>query len=423
MKRTIAIAVALLVLSPAYAQQAPDLFVQSPASAPMNRSQVENAQSGVPKSMASDKSIVAIRPVALNAALLRSGARSISLNMNAKSRLQANMKQDYALDSNSRVWSGSIDLPGANPALDGELDTSSAFFVVSDSNRVTGQITIEGVTHEIITSNDGRQQFMVTRDFSKLPDADDTPSEVGLSPSEAQAAARGELSPQAVSTVRVLQIITPEAVAQLGGRAAARDRARFFLAQSNQVYGNNGLQLQVENAGIVFGNGNASQPTNDGPTLVDRLSNLRDGYLDTVAGAGRDNANADLVGLVVANPLSSAFGSLCGIADAIAANAASGFFVQNQTCTDLTFVHEMGHLYGARHDNDPTLTPFAYGHGFVNAGANLRTVMAVNSNPQPRVAFFSTDDQTSNGAALGNASRADNERVHEVRRATVAGFR
>ena len=121
----------------------------------------------------------------------------------------------------------------------------------------------------------------------------------------------------------------------------------------------------------------------------------------------------------------SGFGTvaLCGIADGIGVGANNAFFVVSQSCTGFTWVHELGHLMGARHDNDPTTSPFSFGHGFVNAGRNFRTVMAVSSNPQPRIGFFSTDDQNTMGGSLGNSGFADNERVHQQRRNTVAGFR
>ena len=209
---------------------------------------------------------------------------------------------------------------------------------------------------------------------------------------------------------------------QLGGQQAARDRGAFFIAQSNTAFTNNGLLLRFQSAGVLFTT-QGQGATNDSQTLLNRIRITNAAVRDSFTTNTRTSTGADLVALVTRDGLSSPGGLLCGQAAAIGATATTGFFVQNATCTTFTFVHEAAHLFGARHDNDPTLTPFAFGHGFVNAGGNFRTIMAVNSNPQPRVGFFSTDDQTFNGGSLGNATRADNERVMDTRGPTMAAFR
>jgi Metallo-peptidase family M12B Reprolysin-like len=75
----------------------------------------------------------------------------------------------------------------------------------------------------------------------------------------------------------------------------------------------------------------------------------------------------------------------CGIAFSMTnvstAAQNGGFSVTDASCVaGYTFAHELGHNMGIRHDwfVDTGVTPFRYGHGYVNpaAGQRWRTVMA-----------------------------------------------
>jgi peptidyl-Asp metalloendopeptidase len=398
--------------------QTPELFGLSTGKA---------ASSGMPtgvSNMLRNKSAFWATPITVDKAMLTKATPQMVLNMPEVGNIRVNLAKSYRTGTDTVVWSGASQVSSKGGLLvNGEIP-ATALFVVR-GQRVTGQITTSaGEIFELVTSEDGGQQFMVKRDPRSLAEADDTPTRVDIPAQRADA--REAPSTRAGETIiRILQVYTPEAASELGGQAAARDRAAFFIAQSNTAFANNAIPVLFESADVRFST--VPQPTNSSSTLVSNLTNTSDGYMDGFATTTRNNTRADLVALVVRNGLSSPGGALCGQAAAIGANAASGFFVQNQSCTTFTFVHEAAHLFGARHDNDGTTTPFAYGHGFVNAAGNLRTIMAVNGNPQPRLGFFSTDDQTvfRNGAnrSLGNAAVADNERVMAGRAATIAGFR
>ncbi len=87
-----------------------------------------------------------------------------------------------------------------------------------------------------------------------------------------------------------------------------------------------------------------------------------------------------------------------------------------------TFAHELGHLYGARHDNDATATPFAYGHGYCNDAKTWRTMMAI-SDCGTRLNAWSNPNETYEGEAGGTIEKHDNARVHNERMNAMASLR
>ena len=78
----------------------------------------------------------------------------------------------------------------------------------------------------------------------------------------------------------------------------------------------------------------------------------------------RDKYDADVAVLIVNDPKG------CGLATRVFADANDAFAVVHHECAVATYsvAHEIGHLIGARHElaMDRTMTPFPYGHGYVN---------------------------------------------------------
>ncbi|WP_394538643.1 M12 family metallo-peptidase [Lysobacter enzymogenes] len=408
-------------LAGAQSAAAPELFRAQPSRAA--------ATAAVPAhvdGMLRGKSAQWAAAVSLDRQLLVDGQRELALSLPEGARLHMRLAKSYRTEGGDVVWSGADRLLANGQLKLGAQAPATALFVVR-GNRVTGQIaTATGEVYEVLTSENGAQQYLVKRDPASLEGGDDTPAQVDLPPQRDGAA--GALASKALladPVVRVLQVYTPEAVGELGGENSATDRAAFFIAQSNTAFANNGLAVRFQSAGVRFAS--QGQATDISDTLVSRIKGTSDGWYDAYSTTERDSTAADLVTLVVRDGLkTSSGGLLCGQAAAIGASAANGFFVQNHSCSTFTFVHEAAHLFGARHDNDPNTTPFSYGHGYVNSSGNFRTIMAVNSNPQPRIGYFSTTDQSyvSGGVSrpLGTSTR-NNERVMRERAAAMAAFR
>jgi metallopeptidase family M12-like protein len=151
-----------------------------------------------------------------------------------------------------------------------------------------------------------------------------------------------------------------------------------------------------------------------------RMVDKGDGYLEEVHGL-RDKYRADVVVLIVDDP------SGCGLATRVYADADEAFAVVHHECAANSYsvAHEIGHIIGARHDLnlDKSMSPFPYGHGFVN-GIKWRDIMSYKASCGgcPRLPVWSNPKVSIKGDAAGTAE-LDNARVIAEQAARVAGFR
>ena len=109
------------------------------------------------------------------------------------------------------------------------------------------------------------------------------------------------------------------------------------------------------------------------------------------------------------------------------ADADEAFAVVHHECAATTYslAHEIGHLIGARHDLnlDKIMTPFPYGHGYVN-GTKWRDIMSYKESCGgcPRLPVWSSPKVLVKGEPAGTPE-LDNARVISEQAARVAAFR
>ena len=151
-----------------------------------------------------------------------------------------------------------------------------------------------------------------------------------------------------------------------------------------------------------------------------RFADKGDGYMDEIHPL-RDKYKADVGVLIVDDPQG------CGLATRVYADAEEAFAVVHHECAVTTYsvAHEIGHLIGARHDLglDRTMTPFAYGHGYVN-GTKWRDIMSYKESCGgcPRLPVWSSPFVKIKGEPAGTPE-LDNARVISEQAARVAAFR
>ncbi|QYF94035.1 proprotein convertase P-domain-containing protein [Massilia sp. PAMC28688] len=345
-------------------------------------------------------------------------ASAITLQLPGGGSLSANRVASYATASGSTVWVGKH-----GSAAPGSIEAAAEETVLVVRNgKVTGTVRHDGKLYRIRAGADG-SHGVAEIDQAAFP-PDHVEKEYRQQLNLGSERSHGETAPLPASTftpmllatpvVRVMVHYTPAARNTTSDMAALIDLA---IAETNQGYINAGVNMRVELAHAAPVN-----YTESGSNSTDRsrYADVDDRVMDEIHGQ-RNTYGAD-VGVLMTEGNSG-----CGNGT-IHASSTSAFVAVTADCAtgNYSFGHELGHLFGARHnpEEDSSTSPYSYGHGYLSPNRDWRTIMAYNcSNGCPRINYWSNPAKTRNGVAMGTTTRSNNARVLNERAAVLAGFR
>ena len=362
---------------------------------------------------------------------------ALELDLGRGLRVEAAKLRAHVTGDGVEVWQGLVTdtaqlAEGRQEIVD---DPRNSALLVRNGSKITGSVRVNGQLYRILPLHDGSQVVVKVNESRLPPEHPHSHPGGSLSPADRPLGFRtprwswGE-PPEGIDTIAPLTpsvatkantVIRVMVVATQAAASASGDLTGLInlaIAESNQGYTNSGVQITAQLAGLYTV---AYTESGSFSTDLSRFRGTSDGFMDNIHSLRNQN-KADVAMLVLNNS------SSCGLASAIGATASTAFASVSRSCTTgyYSFAHEIGHLQSARHDpaNDPTNTPYAYGHGYQSPTKAWRTIMAYNCSPScPRINYWSNPSRTYQGQAMGTTTRSDNARVLNTTRATIAGFR
>ncbi|MBL7825045.1 MAG: hypothetical protein JNJ57_00325 [Saprospiraceae bacterium] len=222
----------------------------------------------------------------------------------------------------------------------------------------------------------------------------------------------GELADQ-TCRARILVLYTAAAKAATPDMTA---RINLAISQTNQALGNS--QVPTSALRVELAHHQQFNFTESGNMQAD-VSALAN---NASAQALRNQHFADIVVLIT----NGNYGGTLGIVKAIGPSNNDAYtIVQTNAATSayFTFSHEVAHLFGCRHNNDPNGT-YEHGHNF-NAGGLKKTIMNVLYEPEggSRILHYSNPDVKYQNVPTGVPNQRNNALKLKNTGCTVSGFR
>lgn len=340
--------------------------------------------------------------VTVQAESLRADAATLSLPLPDAPAITAVHRHSEHRGDRQYTWFGHV--------VDDPLQTVQ---ITRVGAHLSALLHLEDAVYELMPQGDAA--VLMRLDSERFPECGGAEA---VAASEGAAPTVPVWRPSADVEIDVLVVVSPGALAALGGVPQARTLAQSAVDAANVAFVNSDMIARFRLAGVRF-----TQRADSGSSSTD-LGWLRN---DPEVAAWRDLHGADLVSMI------SEFGDACGRGYLMGAPDGAGFEgfafqVTTRGCAvgNLSYAHEHGHNMGMQHnpeDGGGPAYPYAFGH-YVDG--NFRTVMSYASQCPggcTRRAYFSNPLVSYNGVPTGIADSRDNARAGNLTAAISAGFR
>ena len=343
-----------------------------------------------PRTMqATGATVIQARTVSVNWGALgtpETPAHKVVLNLFPGAVFTAEFERTETNSLGSYAWIGNLE----------GIKFGQALLVVTNG-LLRGHISMPGAIYEVRPVGHGLHAIEQIDQSAFPPEMHPAASQA---PRQA-AAERSITQDDPCDEMLVLVAYSPEARAADGGTANMEATIALAVVEANQSYVNSDIDQRIHLVHTM--ETSAGDSVNDFVPDLAALENLADGIFDDVD-AAREFHFADMVALIIENP------AYCGRAAAIDATAAQAFVTVYRDCATgyYSFVHELGHLSGARHDwyADDTVSA---AHGWVYLPDRWRTIMAYNDlcedsppgDDCDRLQWWSNPDIDYGGIAMG----------------------
>lgn len=317
--------------------------------------------------------VVDVKVVRADAELVLTKPGNLSLLLAGDKSLHIQGMKYVAVKGTDTETKGRLDLNWNGSAV-----TQFASFSVR-GNSLTGLIYDDNKVYSVASIGDGLQALILLNPAKFIPDH----------PKEFEAILKKKIQdgpppapeppPQNAKpvTVRVLVAYTPRVEDMQGDQLQAL--IGDALRDTNNSCKNSRVNLHVELAGIMKVDYTETKIAKD----LAEFQQMKDVKME------RKARSADICVLLVDS------NDAGGMAAAILAEVKTAFAVVNHDYAtwNFAFPHELGHLFGARHDiaNDATIDPqYPWNHGFLPPrNVNWQTMMADGRGGQLRVPYWS----------------------------------